>query len=172
MNLENSIIVGRIARPIGVRGEVKVYTESLYPDRIMKFEHLIINTQDGFQKLKVHACERTGNCYRFSLEGIETPEEAAKLSGCEIVIADSERQTLPDGEYYVDDLIGCRAVDDDGAEIGLIREIWQLGHHDIWVIDGFDEEILVPAVKEFILDVDLHRHRVVIKHMKGLWGEG
>ena len=171
-NLENPVIVGRIARPIGVKGEVKVYADSSHPERMLEFEHLIISTPNGYLKLKVCACVRTGGCFRVSLEGIDTPEQAAEFSGCEIVISGRDKPTLLDGEYYVDDLVGCRAVDDGGTEIGLLREVWHQDHHDIWVIDGYGEEILVPAVKEFILDVDLQQHRVTIKRVKGLWGEG
>ena len=62
-------------------------------------------------------------------------------------------------------------VSDDGEELGVLVEVWKQSAQDIWVIDGQFGEILVPAVKKFILNVDMNRHIITVKRMEGLWEE-
>ncbi len=165
----NPTVIGRIARPVGVRGEVKVYSESLNPERLLELEEVTVSLALDYRKFNVLDIRQTGSCFRFALEGINSPEEAAILSGGEIVVPHTDRLSLPEDEYYIDDLIGCRAVSDDGEELGMIKEIWNQGHHDLWIIDGSFGEILVPAVKEFILGINLAEHSIVVKRVEGLW---
>jgi len=136
---------------------------------LLGLEEVTVSLVTDYRKFNVLNIRQTGGCFRFALEGINSPEEAAILSGGEIVVPHTDRSGLPEDEYYIDDLIGCRAVSDDGEELGLIKEIWNQGHHDLWVIDGPFNEILVPAVKEFILGINVDKHSVVIKHVEGLW---
>lgn len=165
------VIIGRIARPIGIRGEVKVYSVSHEPDRFTGLGEITIRLNECYRRLTVLNTIRTGNFFRLSFEGINNPEDAAVMNGCEIVIGESERLKLPDDEYYVDDLVGMRAIADDGTELGFIMEVLHQDHHDLWVIEGQYGEILVPAIKEFILEIDLNRHCTVIRHVEGLWTE-
>ena len=165
------VIIGRIARPVGVRGEVKVYSESHEPDRFTGLNEITVRLNESYRRLSVLNTRRTGNFFKISLEGIVNPEDAAVLNGCEIVIDESERLKLPEDEYYVDDLVGMRAVADDGTELGFIQEVLHQDHHDLWVIEGQFGEILVPAIKEFILEIDLNRHCTVIRRVEGLWAE-
>ena len=166
---KNSTIIGRITRPVGVRGEVKAYSESHHPDRLFGLKAITVRIRDGYRKLDVLDTRQVNGQIRLLLKGIESPEEASILTGCEIVVSGDERPDMLEDEYYVDDLIGCRAVADDNTELGIIREVLAQAHHDLWVIDGPIGEVLVPAVKEYIIDVDLHRHMVVIRRVEGLW---
>ena len=165
------VIIGRIARPIGIQGEIKVYSISHEPNRFTGMREITVRLNERHRRLSVLNTKRTGQFFRLTIEGINNPEEAAILSGCEIVIDESERLKLPDDEYYVDDLVGMRAVADDGTELGFIQEVMHQDHHDLWVIEGQFGEILVPAIKEFILEIDLNRHCTVIRRIEGLWAE-
>ena len=165
-------MIGRIGRPVGVRGDVKVYAESCSPERIIGLERIIIRLNSGYRSLRIKGVRQIGGWFRVSIDGIGSPEAAALLSGAEIVVPSSERVTLPGGEYYVDDIVGCLVLSDGGDEVGFVREVWHQPHHDLWVIDGPSGEVFVPAVREFISEVDLNRHRVVVKWVEGLWEKG
>ena len=69
----------------------------------------------------------------------------------------------------MNDLIGCSVISDKDEELGFIKEVWHQPHHDIWVLDGFEKEILIPAVKEFVLDIDTSNHIIRVKYIEGLW---
>lgn len=163
------IVIGRIARPVGVKGEAKAVSTSGSLQHLVDLKTVIIRLQDQFRSLRVSHSEISGKSIRFKFAGINSPEQAAALNGAEIVIPTAERPESEEHEYYVDDLVGCSVITDDGEDIGFVQEVWHQGHHDIWVIDGSVGEILVPAVKEFILNVDLANHQITIKRVEGLW---
>ncbi len=148
---------------------MKVHLESVNNDRLRKLKQITIAIGNGYRRFKILTVQRIGEHLRLSVDGVNSPEEAALLTGGEIVVSRRDRPDLGVDEYYIDDLIGCRVISSDGEELGLIREVWQQGHHDLWVIDGPLDEILVPAVREFILGVDINEHKVLIKHIEGLW---
>ena len=126
----------------------------------------------GYRRFKVENIFDAGSSLRYKLRGFDSPESVAVLTGSEIVIPAVERTEPGENEYFIDKLVGCRAVSDDGEELGILVEIWQHSAQDIWVIDGQFGEILVPAVQEFILDVDMEKHIITVKRMEGLWEEG
>lgn len=165
------VIIGHVARPVGVKGEIKVLSESQIPERFLHLKELIVRNQQGCFKFKVRYVQQNGGWFKIALKGIDNPEDAALFNGSEIVASIKDRPRLPEDEYYIDDLIGCTVVTNDGEEIGFIREILSQGHHDLWVVDGVIGEVLVPAVHEFVKSVDLVKHRVTINRIEGLWEE-
>lgn len=163
------MVIGNVARPVGIHGEIKVTSPSGEPERLLGLKSIIVNLNNNFRSLEVTRSVITSKWIRIKCDGVDSPEEAALLTGGDIVIAAADRPQQADDQFYVDDLIGCIVSADDGEELGLMREIWHQGHHDIWVVDGPHGEILVPAVKEFILSVDLQDHRITVQRVEGLW---
>ena len=119
--------------------------------------------------IEVESIRKQDGIYLFKIAGVDDPETAALLSGCEIVTSTKERPSLPKTEYYIDDLIGSTVETTDGEMIGLMVEVIPQGHHDLWVVNGADGEILIPAVKQFIAQVDKQHHRIIINRIEGLW---
>ena len=165
---EDPIVVGHIARPVGIGGEVKVYVESRDPRRLVGVKRITVSINGGYRSFKVLSVRRMGGWFQLRLEGIHSPEEAAIFSGAEIVIPSSERPALSEDEYYIDDIIGCLVVSEGSDELGFVKEVISQEHHDLWVIESAAGEVLVPAIGEFIREVDLSRHRIVIKWVDGL----
>ncbi len=168
---EDETVIGRFARPIGVFGDVKVIMEPVQPERIFKLKDLTIAIQGEHRQFRVERVTEGHGWYRVKLKDVDSAEMAGLLSGGEIITSVTERPQLPTGEYYVDELVGCSVVADDGDELGMLIEVLSHGNHDTWVIDGTYGEILVPAVKEFIIEVDIEQHHIVIQRVKGLWDE-
>ncbi|MCF7811350.1 ribosome maturation factor RimM [bacterium] len=167
----NPVIIGRFARPVGVRGELKARAENENSALIMDKKTVIVKLKNGFRQFNVLKTTQTGSSYRIWLEDFNSRNLAGLLTGCEMVIAASEVPALPESEYYIDDLINCQILNEDGDELGFLREVWQQDHHDVWVIESFQGEILIPAVKDFIINVDLVSHRITIRDIEGLWDE-
>lgn len=143
--------------------------ESYNRDRFSALKQITIQIQNSFRSFKVISTQASADWFRVKFEDVDTPEIAALLTGGEIVISSYNRLTLSGDEFYVDDLVGCRTVSDKGDELGHVTEIIHQDHHDIWVIDGAIGEVLVPAVREFIVSVDLDKHLVIIREIEGLW---
>lgn len=171
--IADPMVIGIIARPVGVNGEVKVNkTSEGCPRCLYALEkHVIVRLGEQFRKLIITAQSPTSNWVRYKFEGVDTPEEADTLRGAEIVIPWENRPEKGKDEYYVDDLIGCSVVADDDTELGYLSEVLHFDHHDIWKVDGCFGEVLIPAVKEFVISVDVKSHRIVIRRIEGLWDE-
>ena len=129
---------------------------------------MTVRLDDDYYIFKVSGVKRTADWFRIRFEGIDTPESAAGLTNGEIVVPGAERPALGENEYYIDDLIGCSVTGDDGVEIGFLSGVMQQEHHDIWIVEGAAGEILIPAVHEFIADVDMVRHRITVHQIEGL----
>ncbi len=166
---EEPVVVGHIARAIGVKGEVKAIIEADDKNRLNNLKKIIINIESECFELIPKTIKPRSNYIQINFLGIDSPENASLLSGAEIIIPKAERPSLNDYEFYVDDLIGCMAETEDGEEIGTLIEVWHQPHYDLWVIDGANGDILIPAVKDFISKVDLIKHKIIIKYIEGLW---
>lgn len=170
-DLLDPVVIGRFARPVGVKGEVKVVSPNQSPERLIDLKHITVDLGSACRRFHVDSISQGGKYLRYKLHGFDSPESVSILTGMEIVISEADRTDPGEGEYFIDKLVGCRAVSDDGEELGILTEIWQQSAQDIWVIDGQFGEILVPAVKEFILNVDMERHIITVKRVEGLWEE-
>ncbi len=168
---DDPTIIGRIARPVGLKGELKAICESVDPARLTRLDNLTIRLSDEYRSFHVIRSQPFSGWCKLLLEGINTPEDASLLASGEIVVSSAQRVPLPENEYFVDDLVGCIVDSDTGQELGILTEIIQMDHHDIWTVEGQFGEILIPAVREFILNVDLTGHRITIRQIEGLWNE-
>lgn len=163
------VVVGRVVKAVGVRGEMKVSLESSDPQRLTGVKRVWVGGAAHSAAYEVSRVRVVGGKVRLSLEGVRTPEEADLLAGCNILLDQADRPELGEGEYYDDTVIGCEAVSDQGMNLGMVSAIIHQGHHDLWELNGPLGDILVPAVKEYVLDVNLAQKRVVIRHREGLW---
>lgn len=169
--LREPMTIARIARPIGLNGEVKITGFTGCGSCLLDNGEITVLINDQFRRLTVTHSSNSGSWMRFKLADVNTVEQAALLQGAEIVIEYSDRIEKPPSEYYVDDLIGCSVKTDDMIDLGFLNEVWHQDHHDIWVVTGAFGEILIPAVKEFILEVNLNTHSISVRHVEGLWDE-
>ncbi|MFH0765033.1 MAG: ribosome maturation factor RimM [Calditrichota bacterium] len=165
------VVIGRIARPVGLHGDLKVVVESAAPERFADMKTITLRLREEFRSFEITHCDFSGVWLRLHLTGVECAEIAGLLNGAELVIPASERIQLELDAYFIDDIVGCAVIADDGQELGFIQEIWHQGHHDLWVVDGPRGEIIVPAVHKYIREVDLARHRIYLNPAEGLWEE-
>lgn len=94
--------------------------------------------------------------------------EAEELFGCGVFIKESERAPLPEGEHYVDELLGLEVVTEAGAALGKLTDVLHSPAHDVYVTD---QDVLIPAVAAFVVNVDLAARRIEVRDIPGLRGE-
>lgn len=163
------VIVGSILKPVGVKGEVRVSVASGNLERFKKLRSLTIrNGGESFISAIESATPETTSV-RLKLAGIDDPETAEHLRGAELVIEGGESPKLEGDLFYADDLVGMQVVGDDGADIGIVKEVLTLSHHDVWTVGGSHGELLIPAVKDFILSVDTKKRLITIRDAGRLW---
>jgi 16S rRNA processing protein RimM len=103
-----------------------------------------------------------------AFRGIEDKTSAEALRGAYLFVPASSAPPLPEGEYWTHDIVGCDVFASDGRPIGRIREILHTEANDVWTVEGRDGEMLIPALKDVIQDVDVPGRRIVVREVPGL----
>jgi len=161
------LAVAKIRRPHGVHGEmlVEIYTD--YPERLQPGKKVFIGTENKPLRIATRRLHNQGLLLGF--EGITTPEEAGRHRNQIISIPASDAQQLHQGEYYFHDLIGLQVTDESGKSLGTLTGIMETGANDVYAVtDQAGNEILLPAIADVILDVNLNRRAMKVRLLPGL----
>jgi 16S rRNA processing protein RimM len=162
----DSLALGILGRPHGVRGELVFHTFN--PDGAQLSElslPLAVELRRGSatRPAVVSAARPFKDGSLVRLEGVQTREEAAAMTGYELCVARALLPALADDEFYIDDLIGCAVFDLEGRSRGRVTAVFWNGSHDVLtVVDDAGQELLVPAVPDFLSSVDLPGKRIVV----------
>jgi len=166
---EDKVTIGKIVKPFGVHGEVKVFPLTDVIERFQSLEEVTIQTKKG-EHLRYRLSEvrlRPPFIY-VAFEGIDCREDVDAIRGGLIQVPVSERISLPEGEYFQSDLIGLEVYHDNGTYVGEITEIVETGANDLFVVQEGKREMLIPALRKIVKLIDLKRNRMEIDPPEGL----
>jgi 16S rRNA processing protein RimM len=149
------IAIGKVTRPHGVRGALKVLPYDEAADTLGEAEIVRVGGRD----FTVASARRVTGGWLVELEGVTTRDLADALRGAEIEVA-REDVEVGEGEYLVADLVGCEAVDSSGRSLGEVKSIFFNGAQDVLVIS---DELMIPLVDEWIVAVDLEARRITVE---------
>lgn len=165
--IEESVVIGEILKPQGVKGEFKVYPITDNPARFMKLKNVILSNDKNTYDFQVRGVRIDSKGMVFlSLEKIDNPEEAEKYRGFQVRIARSEVPPLKDRWYYFE-LEGMRVYQQDEL-LGTLVRILETGANDIYLVQGEKGEICVPALKSVVKRVDVPGKRMDVILPPGL----
>lgn len=162
--------VGVIIKPHGIKGEVKVYPTTDSPLRFNEITHVRLVQQGrdlGDHKIEQVKYFKDTVILRFAK--YSDINEVESLKGAELYIPRSEGAELNEGEYYIADIIGMEVVTDDGMRLGRIKDVMETGANDVYVVerDG-GRDLLIPAIKQCILDTDIDANVMSVHLLDGL----
>ncbi len=161
---------GKIVTTHGVRGEVRVQPWCDAPEFLLEFDTLYL--EKGQQAIAVQRARVHKNIVILQLEGVGTVEEAVKLRG-KVLYVNRNDVPMDDGEYFVQDLIGCTVTDvDTGADYGKIYDVRPTGANDVYYLrDDSGTERLVPAIPDVVLERDIDGGVIRIRPLEGLFDD-
>jgi 16S rRNA processing protein RimM len=159
-----SLIVGRILAPWGIRGEVKVEVLTDFPERFAPQKVVYLNTRP----LEIESCHPHKQHLVVKLATIDSVEDAERLRGQVITIPSSELYPLLQGQYYTFQLIGLKVLTTDGEYLGQIADIMTTASNDVYIVKGKRGEILIPAIEDVVKSIDLEKGEMVIEAIEGL----
>jgi len=166
------LAVGSIAKAFGIKGEVVVDPMTDSPSRFRTLKRVLIGERNG----TVRRCvvervwvERRG--VRAKLSGVNSRTEAEHLVGALLYVEPQARVRLPRGRHFVHELVGLRVLDQDGRLIGIVKDVMKLPAQDVYVVNRNGREVLLPAVKEFVLGVDPDAGTISMKVIEGMLEE-
>lgn len=161
---EDYIIVGKLGKTRGVIGEIYVTSFSDFPDRFVGMDSILVKGIKGWERMEIEFSRLYGPRPALKFKGIDTPEAAALLTNSELAITKDELVVLPEGSFYIFDIIGCEVFDaDSGEKLGVIDDVEQYPANDAYVIKTNDNDLArIAVVKQFIKSVDIKTKKVTI----------
>jgi len=161
------LAVGAFRRAHGIRGDLLLAVMTDFPERLKPGTSVYVG--DKKQPLKITRRRPHNDGIILGFEGISSAEATAKHRGQTVYVKAEDRPTLPEGEYYHHQIIGLNVIDESGTDLGVVTEIIETGANDVYVIAGADgREILLPALKEVLLDVNLDTKTMRVHLLPGL----
>jgi len=158
------ITIGRILSPWDFQGQLKVEVITDFPERFSPASTVYINQRP----MTIEDVEWHNGKPIIKLDTIDSEKDAEKLRGQLVEIHHSQLQPLPEGQYYQFQLIGLEVRTTQEELLGEISEIMPTSNNDIYVVNGGDGEILIPATDEIVKSIDLDKGYIVVEPVKGL----
>ena len=162
------VLIGKLQKSHGVRGEISMRVITDFPERIRRGKVIYIGSD--YQTSKVSGTRWKHELLLLKLEGYDNPEDVSELAGKDVFTAVKDLPALSEGRFYHHQLIGLR-VFEGNEELGVLAAIMETGANEVYIIDQTDgQELLIPAIPEVILKIDLARKRMEVHLLEGLRG--
>ncbi len=159
------IKIGKIVNVVGLKGEVKVYNYSDSSEIYETTENMYI----GEKLCRIENVRLQKNVVILKLQGVDDRDGAERLRGTFIYVTEDDLPELPEGQFYVRDLIGMTAVEENGDVLGKVTDVIQNTAQDIFEIeDKNGKKILIPKVDQFVLDIDGSERKITVRLIEGL----
>jgi len=167
--MEDFFQVGIITATHGVKGEVKVFPTTDDSQRFKRLKELILDTGKERVSLEIEDVKFLKQFVVLKFRGLDTINDAEKYRKSRLLVKRKDAVRLERDEYYVADLMGLRVRDEDGQEIGVLRDVMKTGANDVYVIELDDgRELLLPAIRQCVLEVDVEEGFIRIHILDGL----
>ena len=167
--MEEILQVGVISSTHGVRGEVKVYPTIDDVRRFKKLKEVILDTGKEQITLEIESVKFFKQMVILKFKGIDNINDVEKYRQKSLYVTRANAVRLSRDEYFIADLMGLKVIDEEEQEIGILREVMETGANDVYVIDMTDgRELLLPAIKQCVLQVDVEAGFVKVHVMDGL----
>jgi 16S rRNA processing protein RimM len=160
--------IGQIINIHGFRGEVKVYPLTNEISRFNKLKEVYIEENSQLVKYEVERVKFLSNTVVMKLKGIETEEAAKKLRNFYVKVDRKSAVKLPKHTYFICDLIDLEVYDVKGTLLGKVRDVIQTGSNDVYVVGNSGKDILIPALKDVVKEVDLWNKKIIVDLPEGL----
>lgn len=167
--MEQLLQVGVISSTHGIRGEVKVFPTTDDVKRFKKLKKVILDTGRENLPLEVESVKFFKQFAIVKFKGIDNINDIEKYKGKSLLVDRENAVKLRKDEYFIADMIGLQVYTEDGEAFGVLKDVLETGANDVYIIDSQKYgEVLVPAIKQCILDVDIEGQKMTIHLMEGL----
>jgi 16S rRNA processing protein RimM len=165
MNPEPTVVVGRITRAHGLKGEVAVLVISEVAGRFG--DGAVVYMEDG-GALTVDASRTHRGHLLVKFREVPDRTRAEQLRGKVLSVPESASPGLPEGSWWDHQILGCDVVTESGRALGTVGDVMHTAANDVWSAVAGDEETLIPALKDLVVSVDPEEKRIVVRDVPGL----
>ncbi|MCD4684826.1 MAG: ribosome maturation factor RimM [Anaerolineae bacterium] len=166
------LVLGRVLRPHGIRGELRIHVMTAYPERIVVGKVVFVGPDpENSQTAREYTVTRARKHQKFLIlqfETIQDRDAADMLRQQYVMLPPEDAVPLEEGEYFLYQLIGVEVYTDEDEHLGTVTEMIQTGANDVYVVRGPRGEVLLPAIDECVLELDLDANKMTVHLMDGL----
>jgi 16S rRNA processing protein RimM len=167
------IVIGRFGRPRGVSGDIYITPLTDFPERFADVAEVTTVKNGKRERIVIEAVTQIGNRLVARVEGVDSREDASRLTNLTIELPVAQAVSLPEGSYFHFDITGCTVRGQDGTEYGVVEEVLFYPANDVYRIrsERFGE-VLLPVVDRFIIGIDIEKKEIIIEPPSGLFEGG
>jgi 16S rRNA processing protein RimM len=162
------VTIGKISRVRGIRGEMVVVPLTDDPQRFLDMEKVTVTKDEVSRQFSIEKARQFKGKVLLKLREVESPEEARKLVGAFLEIESDQLVRLPEGSYFIFDIIGLEVLTTKGERIGTVKDVISLPANDLYLVEGDEKLYHIPATKEVVQEIDLKEKKMIIEPIEGL----
>ena len=163
-------LVGKVLKPQGIKGEVKVEIITSFPEHFSELEHLYIQIEKNWQTYSINSLRLTDKFVFIKFKDIYSIEDTEILRNKELYIPKEELKKLADDEYFIHDLSGIRVYNEQGTFRGEICRVETYTSNDVYILKMTSgKERFIPAIKDVVKKIDIGGNKMIIHEMEGLF---
>ena len=167
--MEDLLQVGIITSTHGVRGEVKVYPTTHDPRRFRRLNEAVLDTGREKLNLEIEGVKFFKQFVILKFKGLDNINDIEKYRQKSLYVTRKNAVRLQRDEYFIADLIGLKVQDEDGIELGTVKDVIETGANDVYEVEMADgRSLLLPAIKQCILNVDVENGMMQVHVLEGL----
>ena len=167
--MEDLLQVGIITSTHGVRGEVKVYPTTDDPRRFRRLKEVVLDTGKEQMNLEIEGVKFFKQFVILKFKGLDNINDIEKYRQKSLYVTRKNAVRLQRDEYFIADLIGLKVQDEDGKELGTVKDVIETGANDVYEVEMADgKSLLLPAIKQCILNVDVENGTMQVHVLEGL----
>ena len=161
--MEDMLQVGVITQTHGIRGEVKVFPTTDDAARFKKLKKVTLDNGKERRELEIASVKFFKNLVILKFKGIDNINDVEKYKKAPLYVTREDAVPLGENEYFIADLIGLKVISDEGEALGILDDVLQTGANDVYVVKCDNgEEILVPAIKDCVKNVDIEGNEITL----------
>ena len=167
--MEDLLQVGIITSTHGVRGVVKVYPTTDDPRRFRRLKEVVLDTGKEKMNLEIEGVKFFKQFVILKFKGLDNINDIEKYRQKSLYVTRKNAVRLQRDEYFIADLIGLKGQDEDGKELGTVKDVIETGANDVYEVEMADgKSLLLPAIKQCILNVDVENGTMQVHVLEGL----
>lgn len=160
--------IGQIVNTHGIKGEVKVYPLTDDMKRFSKLKEVYIESKGDMTKYTVEAVKYQKNMVLLKLKGIDTMNDAEKLRQLYLKVGRWDAVRLPKDTFFICDIVDSEVFDIQGELLGKLTDVIQTGSNDVYIVKTEGADLLIPALKSVVKQIDITNKKIVVELPEGL----
>ncbi len=170
--MEDFFQVGIITATHGLKGEVKIFPTTDDPNRFKRLKEVLLDTGKERKKLEIEGVKFFKKFVILKFKGLDSINDVERYRRCSLLVDREHAVRLGRNEYFIADLEGLQVRDEDGTPIGVLKSVMETGANDVYEIELSDgRQLLLPAIQQCVLEVDVEAGFIRIHILKGLLDE-